>query len=179
MPRCLSFLPASFSPQDGAGRGFLAVGEPILQRHRQLHQPQRRLPHLAGVSVPPLYPWDAPLPKKKRTLGDQRSRIKASKLVAFLFLFLFSLLSLQISIQANRSGLRHGHWYGPGHRGGAQPLHQGTWGRGRGPPPSPLPNETRIPVLSPAPGDFPRPQPQEVWCGCSPRQPPASSCPHC
>lgn len=48
-PRC---FPIPFPLQDSARRGFLAVGEPVLQRHRQLHQPQCRLTHLAEVSVP-------------------------------------------------------------------------------------------------------------------------------
>lgn len=42
----------------------------------------------------------------------------------------FSFPSSQITVQANRGGLHHGNQYSPGHRGGTQPLHQGTLGWG-------------------------------------------------
>lgn len=41
-----------FPPQDSACCGFLAVGEPVVQCHCQLHQPQCCLPHLSEVSRP-------------------------------------------------------------------------------------------------------------------------------
>ncbi|KAM9612553.1 sideroflexin-2 isoform 3-T3 [Morphnus guianensis] len=46
----LGCFPIPFPLQDSARRGFLAVGEPVLQRHRQLHQPQCRLPHLTEAN---------------------------------------------------------------------------------------------------------------------------------
>ena len=46
--------------QDDAGRRVLAVGQPVVQRPGQLHQPQRRLAHFAQVSdVRPVWPCRA------------------------------------------------------------------------------------------------------------------------
>ncbi|XP_029106485.1 sideroflexin-2 isoform X1 [Scleropages formosus] len=43
--------------QDRAGRGVLAVGEPVLQRPGELHQPQRRLAHHAQRAPPLVARW--------------------------------------------------------------------------------------------------------------------------
>lgn len=89
--------PASF--QDCARGGLLAVGQSVLQRAGQLHQPQRRLAH---------HPQVRP---SKPSSGPSRP---SNDIIAF------------CAPQADRRRLRDRHQHGFGHGGGTQPLHEGT-----------------------------------------------------